>query len=69
MTSAITTAPSTTPAGEYPFMCFHVKRKPMAVTGATSYQAAQRAAKAWGLKSTAGVDAHRMDVALSTADL
>ena len=42
------------------YMCVHVKKGTTKCTAKTSYEAAQKAAKLWNLKSTAGIDAHLM---------
>ena len=43
---------------ERPYVCVHAKKGKHECRASTSYEAAQKAAKAWGLKSTAGIDAH-----------
>lgn len=48
-------------AEERPYVCVHAKKGKHECTAASSYEAAQKAAKAWGLKSTAGIDAHLAD--------
>jgi len=47
---------------ERPYVCVHAKKGKHSCTAGSSYEAAQKAAKAWGLKSTAGIDAHLADV-------
>jgi hypothetical protein len=49
-------------AAERPYVCVHAKKGKHSCTAGSSYEAAQKAAKAWGLKSTAGIDAHLADV-------
>lgn len=53
---------SVSEAEERPYVCVHAKKGKHECTAASSYEAAQKAAKAWGLKSTAGIDAHLADV-------
>ena len=43
---------------ERPYVCVHAKKGKHECRASTSYEAAQKAAKAWGLKSTSGIDAH-----------
>ena len=45
-------------AEERPYVCVHAKKGKHECHAKTSYEAAKKAAKAWGLKSTAGIDAH-----------
>ena len=45
-------------AEEKPYVCVHAKKGKHECHAKTSYEAAKKAAKAWGLKSTAGIDAH-----------
>ena len=47
-------------AKEYSYTVVHAKKGKVVVTAPTSYDAAQKAAKQWKLKSTGGVDAHLM---------
>ena len=47
-------------AKEYSYTVVHAKKGKVVVTAPTSYDAAQKAAKQWKLKSTSGVDAHLM---------
>ena len=47
---------------ERPYVCVHAKKGKCEVKASSSYQAAQKAAQKWGLKSTAGIDAHLADV-------
>jgi hypothetical protein len=49
-------------AEERPYICVHVKKGTHKCTAGSSYEAAKKAAHAWGLKSTAGIDAHLTDV-------
>lgn len=44
-----------------PYVCVHAKKGQCNVTANSSYEAAQKAAKKWGLKSTSGIDAHVAD--------
>ena len=46
--------------GEYSYTVVHAKKGKVVVTAPTSYDAAQKAAKQWKLKSTGGVDAYLM---------
>lgn len=48
--------------GERPYVVVHVKKGKTDVTASSSYAAATKAAKKWGLKSTAGVDAYLADI-------
>ncbi len=43
------------------FIVVHVKKGKLEVKASSSYEAAQKAAKKWKLKSTAGIDAHLAD--------
>ena len=43
---------------EKPYVCVHAKKGKHECRAKTSYEAAKKAAKAWGLKSTSGIDAH-----------
>ncbi len=43
---------------ERPYICVHAKKGKHECHASSSYGAAQKAAKHWGLKSTAGIDAH-----------
>ena len=54
---------------ERPFICVHAKKGKCEVTASSSYQAAQKAAQKWGLKSTAGIDAHLSDVKKDTSSI
>ena len=45
-----------------PYVCVHAKKGKCEVKASSSYQAAQKAAQKWGLKGTAGIDAHLADV-------
>ena len=47
--------------GERPYVVVHVKKGKTEVSAKSSYSAAMQAAKKWGLKSTAGVDAYLAD--------
>lgn len=49
-------------AEERPYVCVHAKKGTHKCTAGSSYEAAKKAAQAWGLKSTAGIDAHLADV-------
>ena len=49
-------------AEERPYICVHAKKGKHECHAETSYAAAQKAAKHWKLKSTAGIDAHLADV-------
>ena len=48
-------------AKEYSYTVVHAKKGKVVVTAPTSYAAAQKAAKQWKLKSTAGVDSYLME--------
>jgi hypothetical protein len=52
-----------------PYMCVHAKKGKCNVTANTSYEAAKKAAAKWGLKSTAGIDAHLLDTPKDSASL
>jgi hypothetical protein len=54
---------------ERPFICVHAKKGKCEVKASSSYQAAQKAAQKWGLKSTAGIDAHLSDVKKDTSSI
>ena len=54
---------------ERPYVCVHAKKGKCEVKASSSYQAAQKAAQKWGLKGTAGIDAHLADVEKSTSSL
>jgi len=41
-----------------PYIVVHAKKGKLEIHADTSYEAAKKAAKKWGLKSTAGIDAH-----------
>lgn len=47
---------------ERPYVCVHSKKGRHETTAKTSYEAVQKAAAKWGMKSTAGIDAHLADV-------
>ena len=49
-------------AEERPYVCVHAKKGKHECTATSSYGAAKKAAKHWGLKSTAGIDAYLADV-------
>ena len=49
-------------AKERPYVCVHAKKGKHECHADSSYGAAQKAAKHWKLKSTAGIDAHLADV-------
>ena len=42
-------------------MCVHAKKGTHKCTAKSSYEAAKKAAELWGMKSTAGIDAHLME--------
>jgi hypothetical protein len=46
---------------ERPYVCVHAKKGKHECTASSSYEAAKKAAEKWGLKSTAGIDAHLAD--------
>ena len=52
-----------------PYVCVHAKKGECNVTANSSYEAAQKAAKKWGLKSTSGIDAHVADKPKDPASL
>lgn len=52
-----------------PYICVHAKKGKFECHANSSYEAAKKAAQKWGLKSTAGIDAHLADVKHSTASL
>lgn len=52
-----------------PYVCVHAKKGQCEVTANSSYEAAQKAAKKWGLKSTAGIDCHLADTEKDPASL
>lgn len=52
-----------------PYVCVHAKKGKCEVKASSSYQAAQKAAQKWGLKGTAGIDAHLADVGKDTSSL
>ena len=54
---------------ERPYVCVHAKKGKCEVKASSSYQAAQKAAQKWGLKGTAGIDAHLADVEKDTSSL
>ena len=43
---------------ERPYICVHAKKGKHETHAVSSYDAAKNAAKHWGMKSTAGIDAH-----------
>ena len=43
------------------YMCVHAKKGTHKCTAKSSYEAAKKAAELWGMKSTAGIDAHLME--------
>jgi hypothetical protein len=47
---------------ERPYVCVHAKKGKCEIYADSSYEAVKKAAKKWGLKSTAGIDAHLADV-------
>ena len=46
---------------ERPYVCVHAKKGKYECKATSSYGAAKKAAEHWGLKSTAGIDAHLAD--------
>lgn len=48
-------------AEERDYICVHAKKGKYECSGTSSYAAAKKAAEHWGLKSTAGIDAHLVD--------
>lgn len=52
-----------------PYVCVHAKKGECSVSANSSYEAAQKAAKKWGLKGTAGIDAHVADKPKDAASL
>jgi hypothetical protein len=58
-----------TESEERPYVCVHAKKGKCEVKANSSYQAAQKAAQKWGLKGTAGIDAHLADVEKDTSSL
>jgi hypothetical protein len=50
-----------TEAEERDYICIHAKKGKYECSGTSSYAAAKKAAEHWGLKSTAGIDAHLAD--------
>lgn len=50
-----------TEAEERDYICVHAKKGKYECSGTSSYDAAKKAAEHWGLKSTAGIDAHLAD--------
>ena len=48
-------------AEERDYICVHAKKGKYECSGTSSYAAAKKAAEHWGLKSTAGIDAHLAD--------
>jgi hypothetical protein len=51
-----------TEAEERPYICVHARKGTHKCSATSSYEAAKKAAAAWGLKSTAGIDAYLADV-------
>ena len=47
--------------GEKPYVCVHAKKGKYECHASTTYGAAKKAAEHWGLKSTAGIEAHLAD--------
>lgn len=54
---------------ERPYICVHAKKGKHECKASSSYEAAKKAAQHWGLKSTAGIDAHLADVKHSPASI
>ena len=54
---------------ERSYVCVHAKKGKCEVKASSSYAAAQKAAQKWGLKGTAGIDAHLADVEKDTSSL
>ena len=52
-----------------PYICVHAKKGKFECHANSSYEAAKKAAQKWGLKSTAGIDAHLADVKHSPASV
>ncbi len=52
-----------------PYICLHAKKGRFECHANSSYEAAKKAAQKWGMKNTAGIDAHLADVKHSTASL
>ena len=48
-------------AEEKHYMCVHADKGTHKCTAKSSYEAAKKAAEMWGMKSTAGIDAHLME--------
>ena len=55
-------------SGERPYVCVHAKKGKCEVTAKSSYEAAQKAAAKWRLKSTAGIDSYLADVKHTAVD-
>lgn len=55
-------------AEKHPFVAVHVKKGKHETHGATSYEAAQNAAKHWKLKGTSGIDVYRADKTVATTE-
>lgn len=53
---------------EYPFICVHARKGTCNVTAKTSYEAVQKAAAKWKMKTTAGIDAYRADITHTPRD-
>ena len=47
---------------ERPYVCVHAKKGKHECKASSSYEAAKKAAAHWGMKNTAGIDAHLADV-------
>jgi hypothetical protein len=52
-----------------PYICLHAKKGRFECHANSSYEAAKKAAQKWGMKNTAGIDAHLADIKHSTASL
>ena len=61
ISKALESKKSVNEAKEYSYTVVHAKKGKVVVTAPTSYAAAQKAAKQWKLKSTAGVDSYLME--------
>lgn len=55
-------ATNVTEGEERPYVCVHAKKGTHECKATSSYAAAQKAAQHWGLKSTAGINAHLADI-------
>lgn len=51
-----------------PYVCVHAKKGKFKCHADTSYEAVKKAAQHWGLKSTAGIDAHLADITHTPVD-